>query len=160
MAAINTNHALPTPRVVSVWVSSVELSVVFLTGVIFLALLTLASTCRYFLFLYRYGDEINKQFVPDGRIDWIIHAAKVAREEEMTGDEPNLKDRDYFRDASLVHGEIHTSPERHSSETAPSIQDLKRTQTSTSCVSSQLRPPRVSRVSTPKTYSWNVNNSR
>lgn len=96
MANTNTNHAMPTTRSVSIWVDSVGLSVIFLTVVVLLTLMTTIASCRYFFFIVRHRKRIERFCVPDGKMEWMIHAAKAAAEDEEK--QASKLDRDYFRE--------------------------------------------------------------
>ncbi|KAF2786834.1 hypothetical protein K505DRAFT_411744 [Melanomma pulvis-pyrius CBS 109.77] len=67
MASVNTLHSNPAPRTLSVKVQTVELSVIFLVVLIILTLLTAWNSAR-----------LEELYLPDGRIEWMIHAVKTS----------------------------------------------------------------------------------
>ncbi|KAJ4350301.1 uncharacterized protein N0V89_008922 [Didymosphaeria variabile] len=99
VVAANTNHSVPTPRKVSVWVDTVQLSVVFLIFLLLLSLMTFGGAGRHFFFLGRNKTQIARMYVPDGKIEWMIHAAKSSevRLEDEAIEEIKFEDRDHFR---------------------------------------------------------------
>jgi len=65
--------------------------------------MTFWGTGRYFFFLGRHKSKIEEMYIPDGKIEWMIHAAKSAPigvEEEMI-EGPKVRDRDHFRAATF-----------------------------------------------------------
>ena len=111
MIATNTNHPIKSTRKVSVWVDTVELSVVFLVATILLTLMILWSTGRYLFFLGRHKSKIEQMYVPDGKIEWMIHAAKSSDNgiEEALIEGTKFKDRDHFRAALFGQTTLATS---------------------------------------------------
>jgi hypothetical protein len=106
MISVNTNQAFPSLRYVSIWEDAVQLSVVFLTFVIVLAFLTLCQAGRYFWFLRRNRSKLEQICIPDGKMEWMILAAKASiAEEEETSEVKKAKDRDYFRTADFGYGD-------------------------------------------------------
>ena len=111
MISVNSWLAYPSERRVSVWMDTVQISTAILVVLIILVLLELWIVGRYVWFLRRYKQPLEKLGIPDGRLEWMIHAAKLAAQgpEEDTdtkesitaeGNGP-LKDRDYFHQASF-----------------------------------------------------------
>lgn len=111
MIATNTNQSVPSPKKVSVWVQTVELSVAFLVIVILLSLLTFWGTGRYFFFLGRHKSKIKEMYIPDGKLEWMIHAAKSApiRVGQEIIEGPKVKDRDHFQAATFGHSPFGSS---------------------------------------------------
>ena len=105
MVSVNTVYAFPSPRSLSVWMNTVQLSTVFLVIVLVFTLLTLWLVGRYLIFLKRNNSELEDICVPDGKIEWMVHAAKIStiRAEEAV-DGKRVKDRDHFRKASFGCG--------------------------------------------------------
>lgn len=129
----NTNHSLPSRRKVSTWLKTVELSVIFLVVFILLSVLTLWMTGRYFIFLRRHRTEIEEMNVPDGKMGWMIHAAKssVNGHEEEFVVKKRPKDRDHFRAASFGR----SSSEWGNSADGPQLPPLARVYNSRSSTS-------------------------
>ena len=103
MATTNTNHSFSSRRTVSIWLQTVELSVIFLVIVIILFILTFWNAGRYFIFMWRHKSKIDEMYVPDGKMGWMIHAAKssaIGLEEQLIGVK-QPKDRDHFRTAAF-----------------------------------------------------------
>lgn len=65
-------------RRVSVWTDTTQVSTTTLVILILLALLELWISARYLWFLRKYNQELERLCVPDARLDWMIHAAKLA----------------------------------------------------------------------------------
>lgn len=127
MVSVNTIYAFPMLRNVSILMDTVQLSVIFLTIVTVLSCLTLWLTGRYFWFLGRHHSKLDQVFIPDSKMDWMIHAAKVSAHEDMI-DEKGAKDRDHFRTATFGYSET----------------DLEK-------AGAGLRPPGLARVYTGRT---------
>ncbi|PVH82024.1 hypothetical protein DL98DRAFT_621631 [Cadophora sp. DSE1049] len=97
MITASTLYALPSQRKLSVLVDTVQFSSAFLAVVLLLAVLITWQTMRYRFFLRKYKAELG---VPDGKVDWMIHWAKVASNDvENVNDGIKAKDRDYLRTA-------------------------------------------------------------
>jgi hypothetical protein len=106
MISVNTNQAFPSLRYVSIWRNAVQLSVVFLTFIIVLAFLSLCQTGRYLWFLRRNRSKLEQINIPNSKMEWMIHAAKISiTEEEETSEAKKAKDRDYFRTADFGYGD-------------------------------------------------------
>lgn len=106
MVSVNTEYSQPSLRKVSVLKDTVQVSLVFLTIVVILAFLSLLQTGRYFCFLERHKQRLEPVYVPDGKIEWMIHAAKTAAhtEAEEANEEKKASDRHYFREATFGFG--------------------------------------------------------
>jgi hypothetical protein len=94
----------PTPKEISVWMDTVQVSIVFLAIIIISTALILWLSGRYFFFIRRHKSDLGKAFVPDGKIEWMLHAARVAAdavEEEHMNEGEKAKDRDYFQAATF-----------------------------------------------------------
>ncbi|KAI0114266.1 hypothetical protein F4776DRAFT_330743 [Hypoxylon sp. NC0597] len=108
MASVNTINSTPTLREVSVWRDMVQLSVALLVAIIVLAMVTIWLGIRYFIFVRRHGPKLEEACIPDGKIEWMVHAARLSAirsDEEMTkGKKP--KDRDHFCSASFGYGNL------------------------------------------------------
>ncbi|KAG4437304.1 hypothetical protein IFR05_007200 [Cadophora sp. M221] len=91
--------------------ASMDLSAVFLAFIIALASVIILFSVRYFIFLKRHKSELEATFVPDGKMEWIVHSARLAAsgDEESNGKGSKIKDRVYLREATFGHfamGEI------------------------------------------------------
>jgi hypothetical protein len=96
-ATVNTEYAVSTTQQVSVLMDTVQLSIVFLAMVVILTSLTVWQTGRYLFFQRRYKSELKEVYVPDGKMEWMIHAAKIAHDgDEEIVEGKGLKDRDHF----------------------------------------------------------------
>jgi len=71
----------------------VQLSTTVLVILIILVLSEIWYSGRYFWFLQRHKQELESTFIPDGRMDWMIHVAKLAAEER--GEFAESRDRDH-----------------------------------------------------------------
>jgi len=78
MASINTQKSNVIQRALSVNVQTVELSVIFLVILIILTLLTAWNSIQYAIFLRRNKSQLEELYLPDGRIEWMIHAVKTS----------------------------------------------------------------------------------
>lgn len=103
----NGSVATPTPenllRFYQAYMETVQISLVFLAVVIILTTLTLLQTYRYLFFLGRHKQRLEQIYVPDGKIGWMVHAAKTAAHadvEEANG-RKRASDRHYFRKATF-----------------------------------------------------------
>ncbi|KIW28119.1 uncharacterized protein PV07_07801 [Cladophialophora immunda] len=76
-ATVNTIYAFPTPRVLSVWMDTVQLSTALLLTLVILTALIVWTSGRYSVFMLRNKDKLDKLGIPDSKIEWIIHGAKV-----------------------------------------------------------------------------------
>ncbi|KAI1413440.1 hypothetical protein F5Y13DRAFT_198756 [Hypoxylon sp. FL1857] len=108
LAAANTIYSSPTLKKVSVWKDVVQLSVALLVTIIILAIVTIWLGIRYFIFVRRHGSKLEEACIPDGKIEWMVHAARLSAlrsEEEMVkGKRP--KDREHFCGASFGYGDL------------------------------------------------------
>ncbi|RYN66564.1 hypothetical protein AA0117_g8786 [Alternaria alternata] len=78
IASTNTQKSNAIPRTLSVKVQTVELSVIFLVILIILTLSTAWNSIRYAIFLRRNKTQLEELYLPDGRIEWMIHAVKTS----------------------------------------------------------------------------------
>jgi hypothetical protein len=100
MATSNTIYASPSLRRVSMLKDTVQLSVVFLVILISLTLLTLWQSGRYFIFLRRHKSKLGEIYIPDGKLEWMIHGAKLCEiSPKESIDSKKAKDRDHFQTA-------------------------------------------------------------
>ncbi|OAP58459.1 hypothetical protein AYL99_07549 [Fonsecaea erecta] len=76
-ATVNTIYAFPVPRVISVWMDTVQLSTGLLMTLIFIAALIIWTSGRYSIFRLRNKAQLKKLGIPDSKLEWIIHGAKV-----------------------------------------------------------------------------------
>lgn len=130
IVTMNTLNTIdPSLRQVSIWMDTVQLSVAFLAVVVILTALTLWITGRYFWFLKKHNSELEEVYVPDGRTEWMIHAAKASRdEEEGASQEEKLKDRDYLRTASFGYIEASSKSSDPGGVRRPSLARVYTTQ--------------------------------
>lgn len=151
MASVNTNYAFPSLRRVSMWIETVQLSIVFLVVLIVMTVLALWLTGRYFWFLRKHKKELKKMFIPDGKVEWMIHAAKTAAqgtvEELLRGKE--AKDRDYLREAAFGNSTDVTVPNHPRGlarvyTSRSSVHRLKPSSTKDSRSRHAPQPPRIS----------------
>lgn len=102
MITMNTIYAFPTSREVGVLMDTVQISIGFLTAFILLTLMTVWSTFRYFIFRRRHKKELEELYIPDSKLEWMVHGAKVV---EGEGEEfaivPLRKDRDHLQVATF-----------------------------------------------------------
>lgn len=103
MISVNTWLSRPSTRSVSVWKDTVQLHSTLLVVLILLAALELWLAIRYFWFLRRNKLGLKSACVPDGKLEWMIHAAKLASqdEEDARNEITKAKDRDFLRRASF-----------------------------------------------------------
>ncbi|KAF2831287.1 hypothetical protein CC86DRAFT_237425, partial [Ophiobolus disseminans] len=78
MASTNTQKSNPITRTLSIKVETVELSIIFLVVLIILTLSTAWNSIRYAVFLRRNKTRLEELYLPDGRIEWMIHAVKTS----------------------------------------------------------------------------------
>ncbi|KAL3418660.1 hypothetical protein PVAG01_10376 [Phlyctema vagabunda] len=85
MVSVNTINSVPTLRKVSVWKDTVQLSTVLLAIMVVL-----------------HKASLDIVHIPDGKMDWMIHAAKTAQgDEEELIEGKKLKDRDHLSTATF-----------------------------------------------------------
>jgi hypothetical protein len=65
--------------------------------VLLLVLFTAAGSIRYIWLYHRNKDTLEALFVPEGTIDWMLHAAKAAHNNIEVG----VKDRVHFQKATF-----------------------------------------------------------
>lgn len=104
-ATVNTIYAFPTPRVVSVWMETVQLSMGLLLTLLILTALIIWTSGRYLIFMMRNKAKLEKLAIPDSKLEWIIHGAKVivAGEEEEAAPVMIQRDRDHLLMATFGH---------------------------------------------------------
>ncbi|PMD66702.1 uncharacterized protein K444DRAFT_494702, partial [Hyaloscypha bicolor E] len=93
--ATSTGWQVAGTKLLSLNHTTVEISTAFVTVVLLLVLFTVAGSIRYIWFYHRNKDTLEALFVPDGTIDWMLHAAKAAH----TNLEVGVKDRVHFQKA-------------------------------------------------------------
>jgi hypothetical protein len=93
--ATSTGWQVAGTKLLSLNHITVEISTAFVTVVLLLVLFTVAGSIRYIWFYHRNKDTLEALFVPDGTIDWMLHAAKAAH----TNLEVGVKDRVHFQKA-------------------------------------------------------------
>jgi hypothetical protein len=111
MISVNTWLSPPSKSRVSIWMDTVQVSTVVLVVLVLLALLEVWISVRYLWFIWRHKKQLSSMCIPDSRIEWMIHTAKLAaqgqeEEQEANGHakaekELTREDRDYFRQASF-----------------------------------------------------------
>jgi hypothetical protein len=101
MFSVNSWLSPSSHQYVSVWMPTVQLSTILLVLVVILVVLIVSVTIRYFWFLRRYKQELERMGIPDGRLEWMVHAARLAAQEEEQMREQKVKDREYLRRSSF-----------------------------------------------------------
>ncbi|ETS74960.1 hypothetical protein PFICI_13444 [Pestalotiopsis fici W106-1] len=101
MATTNTYYSDPTTTALSSRVQTVELSLPFLVVAVLLAVLTMWAAIRYQLFVRQHKTKIKEISVPDGKVDWIIHAAKISHHNSgnLSSKEKRHNDLEYLQNA-------------------------------------------------------------
>jgi hypothetical protein len=145
MASVNTLQSNVAPRTLSVKVQTVELSVVFLVILIILTLMTAWSSIRYAIFLKRNKTQLEELYLPDGRIEWMIHAVKTSEAGIDLESSTNWKRKDSEHFCTAVIG-ANLRPGETSFDVGIQVPRLARVQ---SCRSSSMseRPSRRFSVS-------------
>ncbi|KAM0807546.1 hypothetical protein AB5N19_07886 [Seiridium cardinale] len=113
MASVNTFQSYPSPRILSVELQTVELSLVFLVAFLTLSGLTAWTSIRYAFFLRRHKETLERIYVPDGKIEWMIHAAKssdVGIDLEVAAGRDVREDSDHFCNATFGPFQPDVSP--------------------------------------------------
>ncbi|KAF7531315.1 hypothetical protein G7054_g8987 [Neopestalotiopsis clavispora] len=107
MASMGTYYNVdgPSPGVITVIVNTVELSIAFLVVISLLFIITMWTAIRYGLFCRHHKVDIEELCIPDGKVDWIIHAAKTS-DRGLTSERPQNgkkrhNDREYLRNATF-----------------------------------------------------------
>jgi hypothetical protein len=99
---MNTWLPRPDSKRLSVWTDTVQLSTACLVLIIATVLLELWLAGRYLWFMRRNRMALKSAYIPDGKIDWMVHNARLAEEElpdSATDDTKSEKDFDYFERA-------------------------------------------------------------
>jgi hypothetical protein len=111
-ATVNTIYAFPTPRVVSVWMETVQLSTGLLLTLVILVVLIIWTSGRYLIFVMRNKAKLGKMCIPDSKLEWIIHGAKVivTGEKEEATPVMTQKDRDHLRIATFGYRNSEVKP--------------------------------------------------
>jgi hypothetical protein len=89
---------------ISVWTDTVQLSTVCLVMILVMVLLEMWLAGRYLWFLRGHRLALQRLCIPDGKIDWMVHNARLAEENlsnPSAGDNKTQGDRDYFQNASF-----------------------------------------------------------
>lgn len=112
MISVNTLSSFPTLQKVSVWMDTVQLSLISLILIAILTGLILWQTSRYARFLIEHTSRLKEVAVPDGKLEWIAYAAKTLNhnvKDEREGKPP--EDRDYIRKATfgIFPGDVEVS---------------------------------------------------
>jgi hypothetical protein len=104
MASINTWFPRPSTKILSVWTDTVQLSTVCLIIIIAIFILGTWLAGRYLWFLRCNRLALEKTYIPDGKMEWMVHNARLAEEDLPTStcsDKNPLYDCDYFQRASF-----------------------------------------------------------
>jgi hypothetical protein len=102
--ATSTGWHVPATKVLSINYTTVELSTAFLVVVLLFVIFIIVASIRYIIFYNRNKAILEELFVPDGAIDWMLHAAKSAHssiDEGLSTPAKNIKDRIHFQTATL-----------------------------------------------------------
>lgn len=99
IAVMSTGIVTPAVKVLSLTYETVELSSVFLAFMLLFTLLIVVGTIRYTLFYHRNKKQLEELFVPDAKLDWMVHVSKVG--ENLTEAEIGMPNRDHFQSATF-----------------------------------------------------------
>ncbi|KAI0531649.1 hypothetical protein GGR58DRAFT_518361 [Xylaria digitata] len=100
--SVNTVYSFPMPRALSIWKDTVQIATGVLIIVIALFIVILWSTARYFVFLIRHKGDLSKIYIPDSKLEWMVHGARIAAEQQVSaGDSLDRRDSDYFSTATF-----------------------------------------------------------
>ncbi|KAH8585359.1 hypothetical protein B0O99DRAFT_559719 [Bisporella sp. PMI_857] len=111
MVTLGTTYDVtPSPMKISVWMETVQLSIVFLAIIILSSTLVIGLSIRYFVFLGRHKSKLSEMFVPDGKMEWMVYAAKASAaasdaEVEITEGE-TTKNGAYFHAATFGYSDL------------------------------------------------------
>lgn len=88
--------------------------------VLLIVIFTIFGSIRYTLFYNRHKDTLETLFVPDGTIDWMIHAAKAAADAEL-----GIKDRLHFQRATFSREPSNTPDRLARVQSGVALSDMK-----------------------------------
>ena len=88
--------------------------------VLLIVIFTIFGSIRYALFYNRHKDTLETLFVPDGTIDWMIHAAKAAADAEL-----GIKDRLHFQRATFSREPSNTPDRLARVQSGVALSDMK-----------------------------------
>lgn len=94
----STSNEVYLTRQISVMVTAVQLSTIFLVVAILLVLLIVFTLIRYSVFLVRHKASLGVSCIPDAKLDWMLHTFRNS--EHITPDELGLTDREQFKAAA------------------------------------------------------------
>lgn len=102
MATMTTLHSSGEIQRVSVWMDTVQLSTIFLVVAAAATGLTLWLTGCYLWFWIRNRSKLEDVFVPSSKLEWMIHAAKAAKDEKASAQKnDNVRDKDCLFSANF-----------------------------------------------------------
>ena len=96
MASISTMSGTTTLKQVSVRLDTVELSIITLIVLALILLWILWVATRFFIFYWKNKRRIEEKYIPDAKIEWMVHAAKCLPPDVV---EESQSDRGHFRNA-------------------------------------------------------------
>jgi hypothetical protein len=97
LASITTNASRPSLKSLSTRIRTVELSAITLAIILFIFILIIWSTVRYIAFGSRHKSEIQEIYVPDAKLEWMMHAVKSSQ--TFSDEEIGRTDREQFQSA-------------------------------------------------------------
>jgi hypothetical protein len=95
----STVYQVPLSKNLSIQYTTVELSTIFLAILLLLFILTTAGSIRYIVFYFRHKSTLALLYVPDGKLEWMIHAVKNSN--DIRPDELQFPDRAHFQTATF-----------------------------------------------------------
>lgn len=133
IATLSTGIVSPMTRVLSITLPTVELSSIFLAFMLLFAILIVVGTIRYTFFYYKHKKRLDELFVPDAKLDWMVHISKAT--DGLTEEELGLPNREHFQSAIFRRhelaldiafrrpGRVHSMalPRVHTRESAPLV---------------------------------------
>lgn len=113
MATMNTFHSDPSQKTLSMKVRTTEISLIFLIALALLSVLTAWNSIRYAIFLRHHKAKIEALYVPDAKIEWMMHAVHsidFSADLEANHDGKRRKNSERFRTATFGHAGSHSNP--------------------------------------------------
>ena len=98
MASISIQEPHHTSMKLSTRQSTVELSIVTLALILFVFIMSIWSALRFMYFMLRHKSEIEELYIPDAKLEWMVHAVKNS---QHTSDELKGSNRVRFQNAVL-----------------------------------------------------------
>jgi hypothetical protein len=97
IASVSTQDSQASPMSLSIRLPTVEVSAITLALVLLIFIITIWNLVSLLILKQPYKSEMSEIYIPDGKIEWMIHAAKSWQ--PTSGEKPKSSDQDHIQSA-------------------------------------------------------------